>query len=148
MGLGVALVCIIVAFILAWSVVRQRGNGAIRQRTVRGQIVEMTAMRAPTQVGAMRALAAEVDRSPTAHEIVLHFGQPRSLLIYDRQNRSLTSIPGLTSHDSPCNAFASGPFFDKVTDAIVHKVAESGDGIDGLSRYCGAPGKAVDSGCA
>lgn len=83
-GWGAVLVCLLVAFSFAWSVVQQRGNGAIRQRAVKGGVVEMTADARTDSVGAMRALAAEIDRSPTAREIVLHFGQPRSLLIYDR----------------------------------------------------------------
>lgn len=121
---------------------------AIRKRVVKGQIIEITADAHTDATGAMRALSSELWRSPRVKEVVLYYGQPHNLLIYDRQSQSLTAIPGVPNHDSPCGTLASGPHFNKVTDEIVHRVAEDGVGIEGIRSFCGAPEQTVENSCA
>ncbi|MBV9470756.1 MAG: hypothetical protein JO316_21885 [Abitibacteriaceae bacterium] len=143
-AVGVVLLILVIARLFT---VRNSDAVSIRQRVVKGQIIEMTADAHTDAAGAMRALSSELWRSPRVKEVVLYYGQPHNLLIYDRQSNSLTAIPGVPNHDSPCGTLASGPHFNKVTDEIVHRVAEDGVGIDGIRRFCGAPEQTVENSC-
>lgn len=126
---------------------RRHATVKILKRVVKGQTVDLTLGTDAAGSDSMRALAHELAPGGATHLFLIHYGQPKSLLIYDRNGQMLSAIPAASADTSPCSAFVSGPSYSKVTDAIVQRIASEGGEIGDLTRFCGPPGHVDSSDC-